>query len=169
MKGLSLYQLNAEVMEIVLSIEAAELHECDELIEDLIDELEEAQDAIAKKRESYVHVLRSAEAQANALREESTRFLARARAMENLSKRLKQALHDDLVEKGEDCADAGIFKLGIYQSPPKVVFRVPIENLPSEYKKVTVRADTSAISDTIRNGGEVEGAELDYGTHIRIR
>lgn len=169
MNGLSLYQLKERVMELVVEIESAEIHQDTELIGELMDELEDATAAIDKKREAYIHVIRSAEAQANAIKEEVRRFTARMTNLQNLAKRLKTALHEDLLETGEVNAEAGIFRLQVYNSPPSVVFQVPPEMLPAKYRKVKVLPDTAAINLDLRKGIEVEGAKLHQGTHLRIK
>ena len=169
MTGMSRYQINEQILELIVEIDAAEASENTELVAKLEASLRALYPALDKKREAYVHVIRSAAAHASALRTESNRFAKRARNMQNLSKRLKQALHDDLAENGEIRADAGVFRLAIANSPPSVKLSVAPEKLPIEFQVVSVSANTALIGKELRSGQSVEGAELVRRTHLRIR
>ena len=169
MKGLSLYELNSRAMEIVVEIEIATAEENEELIAQLEATLAELSPAIDKKRESYVHVIRSADAHAKALRDEAKRLTDRARQMENLAKRLTHALHQDMVNNGEVKAKAGLFQLRIANNPYRVKLSIPVEALPEEYREVSYHANTQMLRDALKNGIEVDGAELTRGTHLQIR
>lgn len=169
MKELSGYEFNARVLELIAEIDSAEAQDSAELVAELEATLTELYPAIDAKRESYVHVVRSAEAQASALREESRRLAQRAHKMQTLAKRLKQVVHDDLGANGEVSAHAGIFRLRIAQSPPRVKLQVPPERLPRQFQKVSVSANTNAIRQALQDGQSVEGAELEKGTHLRIQ
>lgn len=169
MRGLSLYRLHERIIEIVVDIEDAEQANDTELVDELENTLDKLFLAVDAKREATVHVIRSAEAQSKALREESRRFSDRARNMDNLVTRLKRLLLEGMQRTGEVRADAGKFNLHVAESPPSVVFRVPPEMLPAKYRKVKVLPDTAAINLDLRKGIEVEGAELHQGTHLRIQ
>ena len=167
--GLSLYQLNERAMELVVEIEAATAEENDALVAELEATLAELTPAIDKKRESYIHVIKSSQAHAKALREESRRFAERAKQMENLATRLTDTVHQDMVDNGEVQATAGMFQLRVANSPWRVRVTVSAENLPDAYQKVSIDADTVSIREALKNGIDVEGAELTRGTHLRIR
>ena len=169
MANLSLYEINQQIMELVAEIDDAEAVGNDALIEELESTISELFPALDKKRESYVRVIRSSDAHANSLREESRRLARRAKNMENLSTRLKQTLHDDLATKGEVKADAGIFRLSVAQSPPKVQMSVRPEQLPIEFQIVSVSANTALLKKALQDDRNVNGVELVRGTHLRIR
>lgn len=169
MKGLSLYQLNEKVMELVVEIEAATAAENDALIAELEATLAELVPAINKKRESYVHVIKSSQAHAKMLRDEARQLNARAKQMENLAVRLTDTLHADMQKNGEVRAQAGLFQLRIANSPPRLVLSIPSNKLPEEYTDVRIVADTLAIREALKNGIEIEGAKLVRGTHLLIR
>ncbi len=156
-------------MELVVKIEAATAEENDELVAELEATLEEVAPAIDKKRESYVHIIRTSQAHAKGLREESKRFSERAKQMENLAKRLTNVLHQDMVDNGEVKAEAGMFQLRITNSPQRVKLTIPAEELPDFLQKVSYTADLALLRDVLKGGGEIEGAERVQGTHLRIR
>ena len=169
MNGLSLYALNEECMELVAEIEAATADENDALVAELEEKLGELAPAIDKKRESYIHVIRSSQAHAKGLREESRRFAERAKQMENLAKRLTDVIHEDMVDNGETRATAGMFQLRVANSPQRVQITVPVEDLPEMVQQVSYSADMGLLRDILKGGAEIEGAELVQGTHLRIR
>ena len=169
MKGLSLYEFNERCRELVAEIETATADENDELIAELEATLAELTPASDKKRESYVHVIQSSQGHAAALREEASRLTSRARQMETLANRLTDALHQDLVENGEVQAQAGLFQLKIADSPPRVVLSVPAESLPESYRRVTYAANMLEIRSALKAGIEIDGAELEQRTHLRIK
>ena len=169
MPSLSLYEINQQIMEIVAEIDDAESVGDDELIAELESTISELFPALDNKRESYVRVIRSSDAHASALRDESRRLARRAKNMENLSTRLKRTLHDDLATKGEVKADAGVFRLSVAQSPPKVEMSVRPEQLPIEFQIVSVSANTALLKKALQEDRNVNGVELVRGTHLRIR
>ena len=169
MKNLSLYQLNEQILELVVEIEAAETAGDTELIAELEETITQTFTAIDAKRERYCEVIRTADAQSKALREEARRFSARAKNMDALSKRLKLSLQEDLEKFGEVRAEAGKFQLAITNSPQRVVLEIPVEMLPSRFQDVLVKMDTTALRKALQDGESVEGASLEQGTHLRIR
>ena len=169
MQGLTLYQLNSEIKTLLAEIETAEAEEDTAAVAALEAALNAQFTAIDKKRESYCHVIRSVDAQAKALREESKYLALRAKHMERLSQRLKDAVHEDMASTGEVRADAGIFTLRIAASPEKVEVEVPAEFLPPQYQNVKVTPNSKALKDALKNGVDVEGCYLTQGTHLRIR
>ena len=171
----SLYTLNTQVQTLIEELDALEQHpetavtlNTEELMADIENTLIELFSAIDKKRESYVHVIRSTTAHAKNLRDEARHLSNRAKRMENLSEYLKHRLHDDMTASGEVRADAGIFKLRIATSPARVVLEVPAELLPKAYQKVAVTANTNALRAALKDGQQIDGAVLEQGTHLRI-
>ena len=168
-KGLSLYQLNARVLELVAEIDTAEASDDTETVIALEETLAELYPAIDAKRESYIHVIRSAEAQAAVLQDESRRLSHRAKAMKGLATHLKGVVLADMESNGEVTANAGIFRLRASQSPARVNLLVPAEMLPRAYQKVAVSANLNALKKALKDGHPVEGAELETDNkHLRI-
>lgn len=137
--------------------------------EEIFDELEALFAHREAKHVAYIHVIRNAEAAAQALKAEAREFQARANSAEALAKQLKHRLMSDMAQHDEPSTEAGMFKLRRRLSPPAVHVLVPTEALPSEFHKVTVTPDKAALKAALAEGRNVEGAELKQGEHLRIQ
>jgi len=140
-----------------------------ETIDDLYAELDGLYETRAEKLESYVHVIKNAEAAAKACKDEANAFYAKSKAYENLSRRLKDTLLHDLTLHGEKSCDAGRFNVARQKSPQRVVVRIPASDLPTEYQRVTIEADKTALKHALKANGGIDGVQLEDSEHIRIR
>ena len=165
---MTLYEIHDSIHELMAELDNVDPTDDDNRIDEIEETLGHLYDKLDKKREAYVHVSRSADAHAKALRAESRRLAGRAKAMEYLSERMKLAVKEDMMKTGEARADAGIFKLRSAKSPPKVELLVPAEMLPTGLQKIAITANTNAIRQALRNGQHGEGVELKQGTHLRV-
>ena len=169
MKHLTLFQLTAEITDIVDDIIDAAIAGDISQQHALYDELAALYDARSEKHEGYVHVIKNAEAAAEACQAEADRFLARARALVNLAKYLKETLWLDLYQHGEKRTEAGNFKIARQNGQKRVVVRIPAEELPADYQRITIQADKNALKDALKDGTEIDGVQLESTEHIRIR
>lgn len=169
MKHLTLFQLTDTISNIVDDIIDADIAGDDEELKALFDELESLYGARSEKHEGYVHVIKNAEATAKACRAEAAAFAARGKALENLSKRLKDTLLADLHQHGETTARAGKFRIARQAGQPRVVVRVEASELPDDYQRVSIEADKTALKDALKHGEAIDGVELEDTEHIRIR
>lgn len=130
------------------------------LIQALMEKLDTLYSERSEKHEGYIHVIRNAQAEVEALR-------TRTRAMTNLAEQLKGRLLDDMIQHGETQANAGKFRLRRQNGPPRVVVHIDAVELPEEYQYIT--ADKNALRRALRAGETIEGVELEPTEHIRIR
>ena len=165
----TLFELNARIAEVVDRILEADLDDELEADDPLYEELDGLFEARTEKHEKYVHVIKNAEYSAEAAKAEAAAFSARAKALENLSRRLKETLRLDLHQYGEKSTTAGSFKIARQNGAPRVVVRVEPEELPTDYQRVRVEADKTALKTALKNGEEVNGVELESTEHVRIR
>ena len=170
MKHLTLFELTDAITDIVEDIIDALIAGDTEAVERLIDELDSLYGARASKHEGYVHVIKNAEAVADACYKQATAFSARNKALKGLATRLKDTLMADLQQHGETRTDAGNFKIARQKnSQPSVILNIEAEALPTEYQRITIEANKDALKDALNNGTEVEGVALVTGEHLRIR
>lgn len=166
----TLFQLTARIADKVNDILDAVFDRYDtETIDGLYAELDALYETRSEKLESYVHVVKNAEAAAKACKDEANAFYAKSKAYENLSRRLKDTLLHDLKHHGEKSATAGSFKIARQKSPPRVVVRIPASDLPTEYQRVTIEADKTALKHALKANGGIDGVQLEDSEHIRIR
>ena len=138
--------------------------------EDEIQALMEKLDALyserSEKHEDYIHVIRNAEMEAQALQEEVKALRTRASALTNLAKQLKETLLDDMIQHGEKQTKAGKFRLRRQNGPPRVVLHIDAVDLPEVYWRIT--ADKNALRRALSGGEVIEGVELEPTEHVRI-
>ena len=169
MKHLTLFQLTAEITDIVDDIVDADITGETAELDALHGELAALYDARSEKHEGYVHVIKNAEAAAEACKAEAEAFTARARALSNLAKSLKETLLLDLHLHGEKRTDAGNFKIARQNGQKRVVVRIDPAELPADYQRITIDANKTALKRALTDGEAIEGVELESTEHIRIR
>ena len=170
MKHFTLFQLTDAIRDIVDDIVDAIITGDTEAVESLIDELDSLYERRSEKHEGYVHVIKNAEAAAEACYKEATAFYARNKALKGLATRLKDTLMADLHQHGETRTTAGTFKIARQKnSQPSVILNIDAEALPEAYQRLTIEADKTALKDALENGTEIDGVSLETGEHLRIR
>jgi len=170
MKHLTLFQLTAEIADIVDDIVDAMICGDTETVDGLMETLASLYDARQAKHEGYVLVIKNAEAAAEACYQEANAFYARNKALKGLATRLKDTLIADLQQHGEKSTTAGKFKIARQKnSQPSVILNIEAEALPTDYQRITIEADKTALKDALKDGTEIDGVELRTGEHIRIR
>lgn len=170
MKHLTLFDLTEAIGDIVDDIVDAIIAGDTEEVESLFDELDTLYSARSEKHEGYVHVIKNAEAAAEACYKEANAFYARNKALKGLATRLKDILMADLHQHGETRTTAGNFKIARQKnSQPSVILNIEAEALPTDYQRITIEANKEALKDAIQNGTEIDGVSLETGEHLRIR
>ena len=169
MSKLTLFELTAEIENVIDEIVDAEIARDTETLDGLYAELEALYDARESKQIGYVHVVKNADIAAKACQAQANAFYARAKALENIARRLKDNLHQDLIHHGEKSATAGKFKIARQNGTARVVLNIPPEELPADYQRVSIEADKTALKDALKDGTEIDGVALEPTEHIRIR
>ena len=166
MSKLTLFQLSRTLESLVDEILSAEEsgEDCDDLYA-LLDEIEAGH---GRKIQSYIHVIKNAEATAKACKEEASRFSQRARACGNLVQRLKGTLLDDLNSRGHTQAHAGHFSIKRGETE-RVEVSIDPADLPQEYQRVSIDANKTELKRALKRGERIKGAELAKAEHLRIR
>ena len=140
-----------------------------ETIDSLYTELDGLYESREAKLESYVHVIKNAEAAAKACKEQANEFYAKSKALDGLARRLKETLLGDLTQHGEKTANAGLFKITRRKSPASVIVLVPASELPPEFQRVRIEADKTALKKALSENGGINGVTLDENSeHVRL-
>lgn len=166
----TLFELTQQIKAIILAIEDADIAGDVDEVERLHAELDGLYDSRESKHEGYVYVIKNSLVGAEGHQAVSDEFGKRARALNNIAKRLKARLLEDMKIHGEEVVPAGIFKIARHtNSNPSLILSIDAEDLPSEYQKIIVEADNDALKQTLKAGEKIEGAALERGEHIRIK
>ena len=165
----TLFELTDEIKAIIADIVDADIAGDTEEVRALMQELDEFHDKRSDKLEAYVRVIKNSIATAKNRRAEAEEFAKRARALENLAKRLKRTLLYNLREHGEEVANAGDFKITRRENPQPTV-KVSVEGweLPEEFQRLKPEPDKDALRVALQAGDKVDGVTLEDDEHIRI-
>jgi hypothetical protein len=139
--------------------------------ESLKDTLEAITDAIDAKAEGIAKIIRTMDAEAEAIKAEEQRLAQRRKAVENRRNGLKEYLETQLTLSGIDKVKTATFTVALQNNPPSV--NVLDDTLiPQDYKTHVPEAwnvNKKAILDAIKMGIEIPGAEVFQGRSLRIR
>lgn len=136
--------------------------------EDVSDTLESITDAIEVKAEGYAAVIKTLEAESAALKVEKDRIAKRQTSLDNNAKRLKQHLQDELTKVDMKKVKGNLFTVSIQKNPASL--KVDVDKLPEQYfVPQPPKPDNASVKEALKNGENVEGAELVQTESLRIR
>ena len=163
----TLFDISTEMKLIIREITEAQADKNLDLVSELTDELLNIMDQHEDKYEAYVHVIKNSLNGAAGNKEIADIFGAKATALNNLAKRLKETLVQDLKQHGLTKADAGIFTIRTQKnSIPTLDVKVSAEELPERFH--TIEVNKEELRFALANGEKIEGATLETGVHLRI-
>ena len=123
------------------------------------------------KAEQVAGYIRHQEALAEARKTEAKRIQALAKQAENSAARLRNYLVTQMIRSDVKKIEGVTCKIGLRKKQPAVLINVPPEELPSEYVKVTYKADLTAIKKLLKSDAEIDWASLsesqEYSVTIR--
>jgi hypothetical protein len=169
----TLFDLEATAYELLALLEAtddpAELADVEAVAEvkaqlALIDQL------MLQKQESYVSVIRSLEAMADARKAEADRLRDRAKTAERHADWLRARLLTHMQTTGRERIETSRFTLTIRQNPPSVVV-VDAAAVPHEFERTKwiIDVDKRAILAHMKATGEiVPGVSIERGERLSI-
>ena len=163
----TLFDITAEIKEMIAEITEAQEERDYDLIEQLTEQLIEVMDLHGRKYESYVHVIKESIAAAKNNKTIADQFAAKATAHNNLVKRLKTRLHDDMKQHSLKTLDAGIFIVRTQKnSLPTLTVNVDADVLPERFQ--VIEPNKEELRHALSIGEEIDGVKLEKGEHIRI-
>ncbi len=119
--------------------------------------------AIVDKLDGYCKVIKTIEAEAEAVGAESQRLAQRKTALENQAKRMKEAMKMGMIRLNMDKHKSPLFTVSITK-PRQRVEVTNIDAVPSELLKVEKKVDKTAAMELLKSGQTVHGVALVYGT-----
>lgn len=160
----TLYEINDMYLNLIDLIESG----ADE--EDIKVALDNIDDELEEKADSYAVVIKRLEATEAMIQEEEKRLHAKRKTITNNIKNMKNRLEEAMIlhEKKKFKTDKFSFNIQKNRAGLKILNEAEI---PEKYKeeKIEIVIDTNKIIDEIKSGLEVQGAELIQTESLRIR
>ena len=132
--------------------------------------LDEITDNIQTKAENMAKLIKSIEGNINVLKEEEKRLQTKRRALENKISSIKEYLEEQLKAMDLKKVQGNLFTVSIQKNPQSV--NILNEDLiPEKFKitKTTTSIDRRELLAALKEGQEVEGAEIKQTESLRIR
>ncbi|WP_213482819.1 siphovirus Gp157 family protein [Staphylococcus epidermidis] len=135
----------------------------------LKDTLASINDAIEEKADGYVAVIKSLEADNNAIDEEIKRLRQRKTSNQNGVKRLKESLQEVMEQTGKEKFKTSLNSYSIANNPPSL--DVKDESLiPKQYYiEQQPKLDKKELLKAVKGGLELKGVELKQSRSLRVR
>lgn len=157
---MKIYELTDAYQQIIHMMEAGDA--------DLTDTLEAIDEALELKLENTAKIIRTIEAETNALKLEEERFRKRRQVMENNIDRMKQYIFEAMQTTGKERLKGNHITLRLQSNPPSVHL-LNMESIPAHYLvEQPSTVDKKAVLADLKNGISVEGAELLQKKSLRI-
>ena len=124
---------------------------------------------IEDKAENIAKLIKNYEADIEAFKTEEKRIAERRRTLENIVKRLKEYLINNMKLTGKTKFKKGTFSFIIAKCPASLEI-TNVDIISSDSKVLTETLDKKAILQDLKNGKDVQGAILrDDNESLRIR
>lgn len=164
---MNLYEMTNDYLELVRMLEE-DPEEADETA--IHDTLSMLLLDIDEKAEGYGKVLKQLQADAAMLKEEKLRIAKKQATIENNIERLRGALLHAMLITGRNKIKTPLFSFST-STRWKAFLDVSEDEIPEQFQKVTVKADTKAIEDWLKKGNaaECEWAHLEQVDSLTVR
>lgn len=134
------------------------------------DTIEGLQGEISEKVESCAAVVKTLEAEGDAIREEEKRLAARRQSLGNASDRLKLYMLDSMKAASLPKIKGKLFTVSIQLTPPSVVLDVDDPaKLPPAMQRIKIEPDKIQIGEMLKLGANLTYAHLEQKETLRIR
>lgn len=159
-----LYEIKNEYIELLESIEYDA--ETGEMIN--ADRVEEIEGEFKDKAEAIACYIKDLEAEAEAIKAEQKKRMAKATAKLNKAEYLKGYLKDTMLALEMNKFETDKCEVKFRKSQSVNILNE--ELIPMDFKKeeITYKVDKTAIKNFIKDGGEVRGAVLETKQNIQI-
>lgn len=133
------------------------------------DTLESVNEAIDDKAENTAKVIRELEGRRDAKKKEAQRLNQSATSLDKQITNLKNYLQDQLEITKRTKIQGNLFTVSVQNNPPSVHVenekKVPLDYFVEQDPKL----DKTLLKNALKNGNEIDGAELRQQRSLRIR
>lgn len=153
---MNLYELTEQYQTILeMAREGAEDFDYGQMLEGM-------EGAISDKLDGYCKVIKTLEAEAEAVKTESLRLSQRKTVLENQVSRIKEAMKSGMIRLNLDKHKSTLFTVSVTK-PQQRVEVTNLDAVPSELIRVKKEVDKTAVKELLKTGEKVHGVELVYG------
>ena len=138
---------------------------------DIINALTVIEGAIEVKAGNIAHIIKTLESEASFIKDEEKRLSLRRKSRENTVINMKQYLQDAMTQMGLDKIKTPTRTISIQVNPPAVQI-IDEDVIPGKFLTLIpehYEVNKKLISEALKVGEEVKGAELSRGRSLRIR
>lgn len=141
-----------------------QIYDRDDLeVDTWVDTLESIEASIEDKADGYGRIIRNLEAERDAHKQEAKRHQEAARIAENKVIRLKQNMQNTMDKLNMPKIEGELFKWRVQKTAPALKLADDFVLTEEFTKHVEPEPDKTAIKNAIKNGREINGAELVAG------
>lgn len=164
---MNLYQINQALQDKLINL--GEMLENGETpSDDEVASILDLKDDLSDKLVDYGKFIKNTQSDIDGLDSEIKRLTAKKKALSNLTERLKSNMLSAMIDSDIAKIDDPIMPIRRQKSPASVRLDITAEQLPSEYQKVEIKANNTAIAKALKDGIVIDGASLVQGEHLRI-
>ena len=160
----TLYKLNEQYQELLDKLTYEEV----ENEEELLNELTKIVISIEEKAENTAIIIKKKEAEREMVRNEKKRLADREKSIDNTINYLKSNLEDSMKLQDKKKFKTKHFSFNIQKNAPSVKIKDE-EKAREHYKRVIESIDKAKLRDDLKNGVELDYAELVQTESLRIR
>jgi hypothetical protein len=165
MAGLALYEINAMLQEAIAAAVERIDQETGEIPADWCDFLETVEMARDAKCLDIARVIKSIEAEADAVKAEKAKLGKRQSVLENTADRIRDYLRT-AVKEGEKLKDANT-QIGWRKSTRAIIDNV--NAIPDLYCAIERKVNVANVNKVLMDGEKVPGAHIEQFQNIQIR
>lgn len=125
-------------------------------------------DEFDTKAENIAKLISSIKGDIETIKAEENRLKGKRRSYENKIKGLQEYLFSNLEKIDKKKIQTPLYKISIQKNPAKLVVKNE-KQVPDEYFKTIKQLDKAKLKEDIKNGLEVDYAELIQTESLRIR
>lgn len=138
--------------------------------EDFADAFKNIEGELSTKGTNLAYVIKEQEADIAKHEEEIKRLTSRKKVLENSVGRIKDYLFSTMIAMNVKDIDAGVFKIKIQKNAPSVNI-LDEKEIGSKWWRIETieKLDKRGMLEALKNGEEVNGAEMVQSESLRIR
>ena len=160
----SLYELTEQFQELLSMALDPDVDE-----QALADTMEGIECEIEEKADGYAKVIKSLEADVEALKAEEARLAGRRKNISANIDRMKRALESSMRATGKTKFKTTLFSFGIQKNPPALKIDMP-DRVPDEFLiPQEPKIDSAAIKKELKEGVVYDWCHLEQSESLRIR
>lgn len=160
----TIFEIKNEYMQLLDMIDDPEID-----AQTLADTMEAIEGELEEKADNYARVIADASALSDGLKAQIDRLTERKRAIENNTKRMKEALQDAMQSTGKTNFKTQLFSFRIQKNPPSVNItegaKLPEKYLIPQPEKI----DKKSIIADLKAGSMIDGCTLVQSESLRIK